>query len=628
MVESKCSKKINFLNNFSLVKGRIVISVLFLVLASFLIAEKSDAANLYLSPSSGSYTVGQTFPVTVFVGSGGQAMNAASGVVSFSASNLEVISISKASTIISLWVQEPTFSNTSGTVNFEGIVLNPGYNGPSGRMLTITFRAKAAGSASIRLSSGSILANDGEGTNILRSLGSATYQISARTETPRTPNLPSAPTPNLPSAPTPNLPSAPSTPSTIRPEVPTSRRAPEAPIIVSPSHPDQDKWYKNNNLKLSWRLPSGVTDISYELDRNSNTNPDFTTDKLVTEVSYEDLNLEDGVWYFHINFKNDEGWGELTHYKISIDKTPPDPLSINFQIESSIDPEPKILFSTNDKTSGIYEYEITISRDNWSQTFKTSENFYKLPPQKPGLYQIDVKAFDRAGNFSATSSKIEILSIIPPDFLEYDKTLRNNQYFKLEGTAGPRAIVRIFIKDEEGVLVATDEVISNAEGLWRYVYASFLKAGDYEVWAEAENEVGVISLPTEAIHIKVTSSVVLKLVLIITNYLSAILTLIAVITLLVLIISYALRRLTSWRLREKKLKENGQDEQEILSEFKLLYANLNNQVKDLEKRKILTKREKELINNLKNISQECKQLTEKVKKRKKIFTENSSQKKI
>ena len=59
-----------------------------------------QAATLSFSKPAESYIVGSTFSVSVYVGSGGQSMNAASGVISFPSDKLEVVSLSKTGSIL------------------------------------------------------------------------------------------------------------------------------------------------------------------------------------------------------------------------------------------------------------------------------------------------------------------------------------------------------------------------------------------------------------------------------------------------------------------------------------------------------------------------------------------------
>ncbi len=156
---------------------KIVVAVLFFAFSSA-VPFVTDAANLYFSPQSGSYAVGSLLVVNIYVESKDQAMNAASGFISFPSDKLQVVSLSKDGSIFSLWVQDPSFLNSAGMVNFEGFVLNPGFTGASGKILSVTFRVKAAGMAPITFSSGLVLANDGNGTNILTGMGNASFQIS------------------------------------------------------------------------------------------------------------------------------------------------------------------------------------------------------------------------------------------------------------------------------------------------------------------------------------------------------------------------------------------------------------------------------------------------------------------
>src|SRR3989338_6290606 len=154
-----------------------VYKIIWLLLFFGMLPFGARAATLSFSPPSGSHTVGNTFSASILISSADQAMNAALGAISFPPDKLEVVSVSKTGSIFTLWVQEPSFSNSAGTINFEGIVLNPGFIGAAGKAISIAFKVKAAGNAPLTFSSGSVLANDGQGTNILASLGGALFNI-------------------------------------------------------------------------------------------------------------------------------------------------------------------------------------------------------------------------------------------------------------------------------------------------------------------------------------------------------------------------------------------------------------------------------------------------------------------
>ncbi len=186
---------------------------------ALLAAQAASAATAYFAPSSGIREIGATFTVSVNVSSPDQAINAADVVVGFPTDRLQVLSTSKGGSIISFWVEEPSFSNADGTVRLQGVIPNPGWKGSGGRLLSITFRAKSEGSASLRFISGSVLANDGQGTNVLQSFGAATFSIVAASQAP-----------------------------TVEGGEP-----PPAPVITAANFPDQDAWYQPRDREADGR---------------------------------------------------------------------------------------------------------------------------------------------------------------------------------------------------------------------------------------------------------------------------------------------------------------------------------------------------------------------------------------
>src|SRR6185437_10582053 len=99
----------------------------------FLLPQTLFAASLSLSPATIAVHAGDTVTERIYVTSTDQALNAVSANMRFSQNLLEVTSVSKGS-VLTLWVQEPAFSNTDGTLSFSGVVPNPGYLGAAAKL--------------------------------------------------------------------------------------------------------------------------------------------------------------------------------------------------------------------------------------------------------------------------------------------------------------------------------------------------------------------------------------------------------------------------------------------------------------------------------------------------------------
>lgn len=135
------------------------------------------AANLSLVPSSGNVNVGDNIQVRIVLSSSDKPANAVSGTINFPSNLLTLNSISKSNSIVNVWPVEPSYSNATGTVNFDGVILS-GYQGSNGTILTLLFRAKAKGSANVTFNNTSVLAHDGAGTPILNLARESSFQIS------------------------------------------------------------------------------------------------------------------------------------------------------------------------------------------------------------------------------------------------------------------------------------------------------------------------------------------------------------------------------------------------------------------------------------------------------------------
>jgi len=332
------------------------------------------AADLYFSPTTNSYNVGQVFSVDLYISSMENAINAASGMISFPPDKLEIISLSKDNSVFNLWVSEPTFSNNTGLITFEGIVLNPGFIGPAGKIININFKAKEAGNAPLIFYSSSALANDGQGTNVLANIGSGNYTIQSKL-VPLIENV------------------------SLKAFIPL--------CPSSPTHPNSEKWYSDNNPKFIWEIPENVTGIRLLADHQPTTPPIVFYSELISEKLLE--NLTDGVWYFHVQFQNNFGWEEASHFKFQIDTTNP----LFFEIKAkegkkTTNSQPTLIFEAVDEMSEIDYYEIRIDQ---KPLIKIEEAEYKMPIQSLGIHTIIVKAIDIAGNSTLAITEIDILPI-------------------------------------------------------------------------------------------------------------------------------------------------------------------------------------------------------------------------
>lgn len=347
-------------------------SFLLLFISCFPKSAKAEGASLYFSPSSGTFFVGSTFDVSVFVNTDGEDINAVEVNLKFDPKKLQVASPTAGKSFIEVWVAQPTYSNIKGIINFIGGVPSPGINTSAGLVSTITFRVIEPGETSISFSDTSqVLRNDPRGTDVLTSLGRGNFTL------------------------------------LIPP--------PEGPKVSSPTHPDQNKWYKNNNPTFSWEKEEGVTDFSYSFDQDPMGTPDNLSEGSHTSISYSEV--KDGMWYFHIKAKKAGTWGGMSHYLVRIDVTPP--ALFNPTVEPSkktSNKEPLVSFITTDALSGISYYRIkyinitpkTATEDEVG-FFTEVTSPYKLSSLNIGKYLVVVRAYDIAGNWREGTINIEIV---------------------------------------------------------------------------------------------------------------------------------------------------------------------------------------------------------------------------
>lgn len=134
----------------------------FIVIALFgiLFAHAAQAAVLIINPPNGANQI------VISLDTQGQNINAVEAHLSFDPSVFSIVGISDGGSAINLWIEQPAFSNSLGTVDFSGIVPG-GIDTASGTIVTLSIlpTIKSGGaSTEFEVASATALLNDGEGT--------------------------------------------------------------------------------------------------------------------------------------------------------------------------------------------------------------------------------------------------------------------------------------------------------------------------------------------------------------------------------------------------------------------------------------------------------------------------------
>lgn len=132
-------------------------------------------ASLFITKPSPNVSEGSNVTLDIKVRSSDQAINAVSGTVNFPSDMLRIVSISRDNSILNIWTHDPNIQRNK--ISFEGVILNPGYQGSNGSIFHITFEAQKRGVATVSFSDGAVLANDGLGTNVLGALNGTSLNI-------------------------------------------------------------------------------------------------------------------------------------------------------------------------------------------------------------------------------------------------------------------------------------------------------------------------------------------------------------------------------------------------------------------------------------------------------------------
>lgn len=370
------------------------------ILPAFLLPVCVDAATLSVGSGNSQIAVGSTVVAYVQVDSEGVAINNAEGTLTFPTDIFDVVSVSQSPSIFTLWIQSPSYGG--GGVSFNGGLPAPGYTGSNGRLFSVTLRAKAPGVAALAVAGGAVRANDGLGTDVLRTSNAAIVTVAAPAAAP-----------------------APAVQEVSKPAAIGSI------AISSQTHPQEDSWYSSAEASLQWKVPAGADAVQTLVSKNKGATPSVIYRPAIAQKTTSAL--EDGVWYFNLRAHTAAGWGPISSYRLQVDTTPP----VLGRVKISYNGDDKTLVlsavaksgesrgiildaAVADEMSGVDRLEVVVDGKVAAAIPADSfnEGTYTLPiTLTTGEHSASLRVTDNAGN-QAESEETEFSVLHQPAWIE------------------------------------------------------------------------------------------------------------------------------------------------------------------------------------------------------------------
>ncbi len=142
-----------------------------------IVSPPSEKTVSFVIPSQAQYMKGEIFGMEIKLAGIETPINAIQADIGFDKERLEVVDISTKGSFASVFLQKE-YNNDLGYARLSGGLPNPGFNGPDGLFGTIYFKSKVAGLAQVFfLETSLVLANDGDGTNVIKEYSTISYLI-------------------------------------------------------------------------------------------------------------------------------------------------------------------------------------------------------------------------------------------------------------------------------------------------------------------------------------------------------------------------------------------------------------------------------------------------------------------
>ena len=274
---------------------------------------------------------------------------------------------------------------------------------------------------------------------------------------------------------------------------------PQAPIVRSSTHPESDMWYSAKSARFEWDLPSGVTAVKASLTANPDDEPTNLYRNALSEIGIGDL--EEGVWYFHLQLANLIGWSKTAHFKIQADLTPPENVIVK-EVTRGDTTDPDLIFSITgeDAISGMGDVLARYQNEEiLLQQHPNDEQLYILQDVPPGYGDLELIIKDGAGNEYPVMRDYHVEALTAPVIRMQPNTLKPGEPILFSGhTMYPGAEITARIEDaNQNSQYATVTADQSGDFLIR-MDQDFMD-GPYQAFFLVTDQRGAKSLETKAI---------------------------------------------------------------------------------------------------------------------------------
>ena len=366
-------------------------------------AYAAGSATLTLYPEQLNSELGETFEITINVNPNAEALDTVRAIITFDPNRVQAVA-SELTGSFNRVAPGNYIDNDSGKVSLGGFTLD-GSVSSSGEFGTVTFTALREGDAKISLSSDSRMIAAGEEKINISSLSGSEVVVSE---------------------------------SVVEEGVPIIK-------VQSISHLNSANWYASDTAIFTWEVTEGdalLTGFYTAFDDKALTDPTEFLSAETLEKSFKAV--EDGIHYFHIKAKQEDGrFSKTEHVQINVDTAPPNLIQPILTGNQILEGESvQLSYATTDDGSGVDHYKVSIN----GGPYVPQESPVTLEDLNPGTYLLGVGAVDKAGNEIFGSVALRVY----PEGTEMDRPIGYSpeelvEEVGSEGTKAPIVPVAIII---------------------------------------------------------------------------------------------------------------------------------------------------------------------------------------